>query len=216
MLTSVAFASQTQQASSPDLLIVSYSLKDGSSVVSLTYPAVVPHKQAMRDVLSLEQATNETFRDIKVTDDFAPIRGSKHHPLTRMTSVEFISLQSLSNSDHAFAVASLIDAFKSYPKLAFTYFEAPSFHFRGLRNYEDEYVTVRFIRRGNTFTYNVAVRNAHFKRINLPAYSPDPSTIRVSVTKPQSSLASGLKWSLMGLGAIVTCLLIYRITLKYF
>lgn len=171
-------------ASQPDVLLLAYSMRDGTTQVGLTYPSMVAHKQVLRDVASLMTYTGNHFKNVRITDAYAPVNASPHRARVKMTSVEFISDKSLDTSNHAFALESMVSALRPYQKLTLMFFTSPSFQFEGLRNYQNKYVTVRFEHRGLAFSYKIFIHDASFSKLNLPDYQPSPSDIQLAQTVP--------------------------------
>ncbi len=158
----------------PDVLILVYALSSGQGQVGVTYPAVVPHAQAQRDLRALQAETGWRFSGVKITDLPPPIENAAG----KMTGLECTVAGALTPRSDTLEVAPFVNAFRGYRQIGLTYFTEPGFGFQGLRDYADPHVQIAMTQRGTTYSYRIVVRDPHFGRLSLPRYQMPPGQTR--------------------------------------
>lgn len=193
----------------PDVLILVYALSTGQGQIGITYPGVVPHSQAQRDLQALQRATGWQIGDVRITDQSPPIQNTH----MKMTGIEFTAKGALVPGSNTLAVEPFIDAFRAYHQIGLTYFVEQGFGFQGLRTYQDDYVQIAMTQHGSTYSYQIVVRDPHFGKLNLPRFQPSPGDTRLSGIFGKS-IRSAHPWLVLlvvlaaiGAGAIVYCVL---------
>ncbi len=150
----------------PDVLILVYALSSGQGQVGVTYPTVVPHAQAQRDLKALQAETGWRFTGVKITDLPPPIQNARG----KMTGLECTVSGALTPRSDTLEVAPFVNAFRGYHQIGLTYFTEPGFGFQGLRDYNDTHVQIAMTQHGTTYSYLIVVRDPHFGRLSLPRY----------------------------------------------
>lgn len=193
----------------PDVLILVYALSSGQGQVGVTYPNVVPHAQAQRDLKALQSETGWRFSGVKITDQLPPIQNARG----KMTGLECTVLGALTPRSDTLEVAPFVNAFRGYHQIGLTYFTEPGFGFQGLRDYADNHVQIAMTQHGTTFSYQIIVRDPHFGKLTLPRYQMAPGQAR-SVSTPGETRRPGKPWlvalvvlAALGAGAVVYSLL---------
>lgn len=193
----------------PDVLILVYALSSGQGQVGVTYPTVVPHAQAQRDLKALQSETGWRFSGVKITDLPPPIQNAKG----KMTGLECTVSGALTPRSDTLEVAPFINAFRGYHQIGLTYFTEPGFGFQGLRDYADNHVQIAMIQHGTTYSYQIVVRDPHFGKLTLPRYQMAPGQAR-SVSGGSEAPRAVRPWlvalvvlAALGAGAVVYTLL---------
>ncbi len=137
--------------SAPDIEIVAFALATGQTSMGFSYAHAVPHAQAERDLQALATASGWHPQHVKITDSLPPVSGATQ----KLTAVEFTVLGGIDPKAGTLAVQPFVQAFQTYPHIAITYVADPSFHFRGLRDYQDAHVQVKLKQQGSTYTYQI-------------------------------------------------------------
>lgn len=158
----------------PDVLILVYALSSGQGQVGVTYPVVVPHAQAQRDLKALQAETGWRFSGVKITDLPPPLANATG----KMTGLECTVVGALIPRSDTLEVAPFVNAFRGYHRIGLTYFTEPGFGFQGLRDYTDNHVQIAMTRQGTTFSYRIFVRDPHFGKLSLPRYQAPPGQER--------------------------------------
>lgn len=158
----------------PDVLILVYALSDGQGQVGVTYPGMVPHAQAQRDLQAIAAQTGWRISKVKITDLPPPIQNARG----KMTGIEFTATGAILPQSNTVTLEPLITAFRDYHQIGLTYFTEPGFGFQGLREYTDNHVQIAMTQRGTTYSYSIVVRDPHFGRLNLPRYQLAPGDSR--------------------------------------
>lgn len=200
LLFAPAPATQAAPASlRPDVLILVYALSSGQGQVGVTYPNVVPHAQAQRDLQALQSETGWRFSSVKITDQLPPIRNAK----AKMTGLECAVLGALTPRSDTLEVAPFVNAYRGYHQIGLTYFTEPGFGFQGLRDYADNHVQIAMTQHGTTFSYQILVRDPHFGRLTLPRYQMAPGQARSADAAGQAHPHARLWMALLVLLAAV-------------
>jgi len=193
----------------PDVLILVYALSSGQGKVGVTYPTVVPHAQAQRDLKALQAETGWRFSGVKITDLPPPIQNAKG----KMTGLECTVSGALTPRSDTLEVAPFINAFRGYHQIGLTYFTEPGFGFQGLRDYADTHVQIAMTQHGTTYSYQIVVRDPHFGKLTLPRYQMRPGQAR-SVSAGGDTRRPARPWlvvlvllAALGAGAVVYSLL---------
>lgn len=193
----------------PDVLILVYALSSGQGQVGVTYPTVVPHAQAQRDLKALQAETGWRFSGVKITDLPPPIQNARG----KMTGLECTVSGALTPRSDTLEVAPFVNAFRGYHQIGLTYFTEPGFGFQGLRDYADAHVQIAMSQHGTTYSYQIVVRDPHFSKLTLPRYQMPPGQVR-SVSARSDASRAGRPWlvvlvvlAALGAGAFVYTLL---------
>lgn len=160
------------QSNQPDVQAIIMHGPGGTDLVDLTYPKVIPASQAAHDVAALAQDAGLGSVQVDVTNHAEKLPKLKTTP---MTSATFTVSGILPDDNHetAFRLAPWVMAFKGYRTVTITYLMNQEFGFDGLRQYRDNNVDIELDRRGDAYTYRVAIIDPHFDHINLPFLQPD-------------------------------------------
>jgi hypothetical protein len=85
-----------------------------------------------------------------------------------MTSVDFSVANAIPQAAGALPVEPLIVGLKRFPSISIVFVMRPEFQFRGLRKFGNKYVSIQFRPTGQTYTYEVQVKDSSFDRLGLP------------------------------------------------
>jgi len=176
LLPAASHAGPSAASGQPDVLVLVQALPRGNNEVCITYPTIVPKTQVQHDMDSLHSISGWVIKNPKITAGLAPIRGSKDV----MTTVVFNTNNVVAPDSHAFPIEPIVTALRGYNHILITYFLNSPIHYTGLRDYDDNNVSVSFEERGPAYTYHVKLHNTNFQKLNLPLYQPAPSTVRTA------------------------------------
>ena len=152
-----AAKSPTQQ---PDVLVLLFAVPGGPDQVGLTYPGLVPHAQALRDVHAIQAATGWTMTGMRITDQSAPIPKATG----KMTGIDFVVPGAVAVHSHTLPIEPFVNSLRSYHHVTVTYLMGQDFTFQGLRNYTDNHISIALDQRGSTYTYQIYYQNGRFGR----------------------------------------------------
>jgi len=210
-----AKANPSGPSNQPDILILDFVSGSGTETVNLTYPATVPHVQVKRDIAALQTALGCKFYSVHVVDALPPFPGEK----TKMTSASFAGVHAFANTPNTIAVEPLILALKPYKHLALHYFVDSGFQFKGLRDYQDKFVTIAFTPASSTYSYDIHITDPGFTKLNLPVYAPDPATVQTAaVVPPTAQPVHRNPWIILVIAVVAVGLggLVYTVLTRYF
>ena len=154
----------------PDVLVLVYQRPGMGDQVNITYPRLIPHAQAQRDVAALAQAAGWTPGASRITDAAPPVQG--RGKISAMTSVALDAPNVVQNETHAFPLEAFIRAFRSYKRLVLVFFVASEFQFQGLKQFADNDVQIAMEQHGSAYTYQIQILNPQFDHLNLPQSQP--------------------------------------------
>lgn len=165
-----------QAVGQPDLLILVFAVPGGPDQVGLTYPGVVPHAQAIRDVKAIRAATGWHISGVHIADQAPPIR----KPSGKMTGVDFVVPGAVSLPSRYLPVEPFVNSLRSYRHVTLTYLIGGGFGFEGLRSYADNHVKITLNQRGSNYTYQIYYHDGQFGHLNLPHYQLSDADSRSS------------------------------------
>jgi hypothetical protein len=150
----------------PDVLVWVDARSVSGHSISMTYPKVVSRAKAEAHLHSLLDATGWVQTNVKITD--ASLEKSGANP---MTSAEFVTSQAVRIESGVFPIEPIITALRDLKKVEVLFMVPSAFRFKGLRDYEDRYVTVRLRRSVDAYTYSVRIKDSSFQTLGLPTSS---------------------------------------------
>ena len=153
-------------ANQPDVLVLVFAVPGGPDQIGLTYPGVVPHAQAMRDVNAIAAATGWNISGVHIADQAPPIQ----KPSGKMTGVDFVAPGAVSLPSRYLPVEPFVNSLRSYRHVTLTYLVGGGFGFEGLRSYADNHVRIALDQSGSSYTYQIFYRDGRFGHISLPHY----------------------------------------------
>jgi hypothetical protein len=163
----------------PDVQAIIMRVPGGMDMVNITYPQIIPADQAARDVAALALDANLGAVDVDVTNSTEKLAKIKSTP---MTSATFAAKGIMPDENHetAFRLEPWVLALKNYHNVSITYMVGKDFGFNGLRDYKNGNVSIALDRRGNDYTYRVAILDPRFTHLGLPFLQAD--AVHVTLT----------------------------------
>jgi hypothetical protein len=169
-----------RNANQPDVSILIFSMPNGPDQIGLTYPGVVPHAQAMRDVKAIQQAAGWNVTGVQVSDQLPPISAEMAKKLGKMTEVDFVAPGAVPLGSRYLPVEPFVNSLRSYRHVTLTYLVGTDFAFEGLRSYADPHVKIALDQRGSTYTYQILYHDGSFGHLSLPRYQLSSAAARSS------------------------------------
>ena len=160
------------------MLILVFAVPGGPDQIGLTYPGVVPHAQAMRDVKAIVAATGWNISGIHIADQAPPIK----KPTGKMTGVDFVVPGAVSLQSRYLPVEPFVNSLRSYHHVTLTYLVGGGFGFEGLRSYADNHVKIALDQRGSNYTYQIFYKDGNFGHLSLPRYQLSVADTRSAAT----------------------------------
>lgn len=151
----------TQPAYVPDVVVIVFSGITSVDVVSCTYSKVGTTKaEAENDVRILESITQAKFNEVNITSKALEPSNEVQ------TSSEFHVNGFVNYNQGGLVIEPFIQAFKRFKNIEVDYIiNGNTFQFKGLRDYNDKYVTISFVK---PYQYRVVVNDPGFTSLNLP------------------------------------------------
>lgn len=151
----------------PDVLVLVLSGVGPVDQVSINYSGAVSEEAAKEDMKRLAEETAWLIGSEKVRRD---TDRSGNAPVT--TSASFNTVVTVNRKEGTLPLAPFVTVLKRFPSIEVNYLLSQEFDFRGLEDFENEFVKIRFERQGSSFLYRVAVKDSSFKRLVLPQTQP--------------------------------------------
>jgi hypothetical protein len=164
--TRVGAQAPARNANQPDVLVIIFAVPGGPDQIGLTYPGIIPHAQAQRDVKAIQQATGWNISGVQITDLPPPIE----KPSGKMTGVNFVAPGAVPLGSRYLPVEPFVNSLRSYHHVTLTYLVGAGFGFEGLRSYGDSHVKIALDQRGSTYTYQILYHDGRFGHLGLPRY----------------------------------------------
>jgi hypothetical protein len=156
-------SSPVQNFQKADVMILIAPGQQGMDSVSISYPKLVDKPTAEADFKRLAttagwNAAGEIISNERSTN-------GNHHP---MTSVDFTVQHAVDINSGVLKIEPIILSFKRFKSIQILYFMPQAFSFQGLETFENDNVRIDLARSGDTYHYDVAVKNSDFTALNLP------------------------------------------------
>jgi hypothetical protein len=170
---------QISTSNQPDVQAIIMRGANGTDMVNITYPKIIPASQAARDVAALAQDANLGAVNVDVTNAAEKLDKIKATPMTSATFAAH-GIMPDENRETAFRLEPWVVALKNYHAMTITYVMDRDFGFNGLRQFRNNNVEIALEREGNAYTYRVLVVDPRFDRLNLPFLQADANHIVVA------------------------------------
>lgn len=148
---------------SPDVLVLVLSGMGPYDQVSINYATSVPVRDTRQDLATLKRATGWLIQNERITTQTARTPGA--HPTTSAT---FQTPTIVNTVNGLLPLEPFIATLKRFESIRVNYLVASEYKFRGLKDFENEYVNIGFERTGNSYLYSVRVKDKSFDRLGLP------------------------------------------------
>lgn|GEM_PF-1085844 len=170
LATSTCFAAKPAAAPAaqmkPDVLVLVLGGFGPSDMAAINYTGIVPKDKAQIDLDTLAAAGKWEVRDATQSDK--SVGGA---PPT--TSVTFRARGIVDMTHGTLPVAPFVDALKRFKIIDIQYVNLPTdFQFKGLKDFENEFVKITLSGAGTAYKYRVMVKNGKFARLDLPVTQP--------------------------------------------
>ncbi len=174
-LQSVAAASakQVDKAVPPEVIVLILSGMGDSDQVSISYSRVIPTSEADKDIEAIKRVSFWTIRNPKVSTKTTGTPGGKP-----TTSAQFVTLPIANVREGTIPLEPFITALKRFKTMQVIYLIPGKFVFRGLKDFENDYVKIDLRQSGGSYTYKVTVKNPGFDRLGLPLKMERPVVAR--------------------------------------
>lgn len=186
----------------PNVLVLIMGSPNAREMVSINYTDVVALTTAQADLDNMA-----SLGGWSPTGARGETRSSGGPDPVESTSISF-QAHIIGYDKGVLPIESFITALKRFKFIEIDYLTPTTFHFNGLRDYEDKYVKIDLKSMGpNTHRYRITVKNAGFTKLDLPLTQPtEPVEVQQTGYTVGQRLLLGL---LFGLGG---ALVVYILT----
>ena len=170
--------------------------------VSINYTTQVSAQQIGNDLSEISGDSGWAIRNPRTTTETVGAPGSKPS-----TSVLFEVAGLTNAASGILPIEPFVNALKRFRTVEIMYLQPPRMRYRGLKDFESEFVKIILIRTGNTYKFVVTVKDSGFDRLNLPKLQPSKKPApRGMASSPRLLLVIGI--------AVVGFALVYLIGLR--
>jgi len=176
------------ESSQPQVLVLAQQRDpSGTANIAVSYTKAVPDAEARRDFAEIVRAAGWVIIEGPI-----PTTSPGSTPeIPAMTSVEFTAANALPSAPGGLPIEPLVIALKRFTSIELIFVMRQDFRFRGLGDFENEFVDIRLRRSPNTCSYSVRIKRADFTRLNLPTIVPAG---RRATTRPARASAGRIIW----------------------
>lgn len=155
--------SKAPQMEAPDVLVLVMTGLGPFDQISINYTTQVSDKNARNDLAVLARLTGWNTSNATIRTETASVPGAKP-----ATSSSFLAQGIINAANGTLPVEPFIDALKRFKSVQVSFIVPSDFKFRGLKDFENEYVKITLNQSKNSFLYKVRVKDSDFERLNLP------------------------------------------------
>ena len=167
-LTSASWTSdKVSKNSVPDVQVLVLTGRGPADEVSINYTIEASNEQASSDLAALARETNWTMENIRTTTRSASAPG-----IAPTTSVLFDARGIVNAASGTLALEPFVGALKRFESIEILYINVPEMQFRGLEDFDNEFVKINLSRTGSSYRYRVRVKDSNFDKLDLPVNQP--------------------------------------------
>jgi hypothetical protein len=135
----------------------------GTANIALTYAHVTPEAKVIEDLAAISRYSGWQIQNPQITVN--PESGAD---LPAMTNAEFTVANAVPASTGALPIEPLLTGLKRFHTMLLIFAMRPDFHFQGLQDFDNKFVSIRFRPNGQSFTYEAQIKDSSFDRLGLP------------------------------------------------
>lgn len=147
----------------PDVLVLVLGGFGPQEQCSVNYDAVLPTAKAQADLFAIAGAGRWAVSNANA--DTKAVGGPKP---VRTTSVSFTAPGLIGYADGTLPLEPFLVGLKRYKFIEIDYITPSGFSFHGLKDFENSFVKIQMNQSGNSYRYRVVVKDAGFKKLDLP------------------------------------------------
>ena len=151
------------EISNPDVLILVLSGTGPWDQVSVNYAAEVSVADVRKDILALANDYKWIIKNERASTALASIPGAKP-----TTSMSFQTPRIVNADSGLLPIEPFITTFKRFKSMEIVYLTGSEFRFRGLKNFDNEYVNIRMKQSSGSYRYRIEIKDNEFERLGLP------------------------------------------------
>lgn len=173
----------------------------GDYQVSMAYTGEVAEKDVRTDLSVLARDTHWKIRNVKITTLSSAIPHAK-----RTTTASFVVGGLASPREGWLQVEPFVNALKRYKWIEIAYLQAPEMRYRGIKDFENEFVKIMLSVKGRLYRFTVEVKDSGFDRLDLPLVAEEEKT--------GGGLAQGPRIAIILAVALLGGIIVYLIARK--
>jgi hypothetical protein len=189
----------------PDVLVLVMGGLGPSDQCAINYTTVVPTKIAQADLDTIAKLGN--WHPFSARSETKASGGPSPKPTT---GVSWWAGGIIGAANGTLPLEPFVTALKRFKFIEIVYIVPSGFEFRGLKDFDNEYVSIRLMPGQNSYRYRVVVKDSSFAKLDLPlteSAKPKPAA------KPRMSTTARLVLAL-GIG-IPAAMIVYLIALYF-
>ncbi|MCE5198212.1 MAG: hypothetical protein ABFD54_07710 [Armatimonadota bacterium] len=149
-------------SASPDVLVLVLNGMGAYDQVSINYTGEIPDKQVKADLAEWVRLSGLPVHGGEIASD---TNGPGAKPTT---SVSFQTTNVVNAANGTLSLDPFVTALRRFKNIQVNFLVASQFQFKGIGNFENDYVDVKLNQSGNSYQYKIKIKNSDFKRAGLP------------------------------------------------
>ncbi len=158
-----AASSRSDLATPPEVIVLVLSGVGPFDQVAVNYANFISRRQTEKDIREIKRISGWPLRNINIVTHKDAASGVK-----LINSSRFEVPPIANKTEGTLSLEPFISALKRFKSIQVIYLVPGEFRFRGLKDFENDYVKIKLKQREGAYTYQVQVKDPRFDNLNLP------------------------------------------------
>lgn len=192
---------KTERVKQPDVLVLVLSGIGPEDNVAINYSTEVAPEKAQQDIIRLQELSGWAISGAQASVEAPNVEGAKPTTGTTFTASGIVDTQ-----QGILPIEPFIAALKRFDVIEIDYIVGSGFTYRGLKDFENDYVKIKMSQSGKTYRFTAEVKDSDFEKLDLPVTQVEQEQER------NEGMSSGAKiWLLVGF-ALLAAATVFLIT----
>lgn len=193
-----ACAANESDSFRPEVLVLVLGGFGSAEQCSISYSSVVELPKAQTDLDTIAAAGAWQVRDAK-----GITKSSGGPKPVATTSTTFAAQGLIDYANGTFPLEPFLIGLKRFKFIELDYIAPTGFVFRGLEEFENNFVKIQLRQSGNSYRYRVVVKDAGFDKLDLPLRQPERARAE------EAGISGGMRIAIAVLIALLAAVLVY-------
>jgi len=155
--------SRSDIAAPPEVIVLVLSGVGPFDQVSINYGTSVSRRRIEEDIREIKRVSGWPVRNLEIVTRKDSTPGARP-----VTSSQFEVPPIANKAEGMLQLEPFISALRRFKSIQVIYLVMGEFRFRGLKDFENNYVKIKLKQRKGAYTYNIQIKNSEFDDLNLP------------------------------------------------
>jgi hypothetical protein len=147
----------------PEAIVLVLSGVGPFDQVAINYDNSVSRKRIEEDIREIKRVSGWPVRNLEIVTRKDSTPGAKP-----VTSSQFEVPPVANKAEGTLPLEPFIAALRRFQSIQVIYLVMGEFRFRGLKDFENDYIKIKLKQRKGAYTYNIQIKNSRFDDLNLP------------------------------------------------